>query len=175
MENQLQNNQRKIDSITYLIFFLSGLLGISLGYIVCRLDLVIIAVVFSVFSAFVILGLLLNKRLLEQNNLIFSGFQQENLIRKNNILSAFIKELEHNSNVEHANQFKATAWKNFKSELFIFPDHLFEIVEEVYHELSKVSGMEGPALKDYLFKESKLTAAIAALRDQQQKVKRNMI
>ena len=72
MNNQLQNNQRKIEGITYFILFLSGILGMSLGYIVFRLELQILAVVLTVFSAFLIVGLILNKRLIEQNTLIFT-------------------------------------------------------------------------------------------------------
>ena len=175
MDNQLQNNQNKIDGITYIIIFLSGLLGISLGFIVFRLDLLTLAVILSIFSAFLIVGLILNKRLIEQNNLIFIGFQQENLIKKNNVLSAFIRELEYNSNVESTSQFRAVTWKNLKLELCTFPDSIYEIVEEVYQELNGVKNLQGAELKDYLLKESKLSSAIASLRDQQNKVKRNLI
>jgi hypothetical protein len=91
LDNQLQNNQKKIDGITYIIIFLSGLLGISLGFIVFRLDLFDSGSNFINFSAFLIVGLILNKRLIEQNNLIFIGFQQENLIKKNNVLSALLE------------------------------------------------------------------------------------
>jgi hypothetical protein len=175
LDNQLQNNQRKIEGIAYFILFLSGILGMSLGYIVFRLELQILAMILTVFSAFLIVGLILNKRLIEQNNLIFIGFQQENLIKKHNILSAFIRELEFNSNVEKTSQFRAVTWKNLKLELCAFPDSIYEIVEEVYLELNGIPDIQGPELKDYLLKESKLTSAIAALRDQQNKVKRNII
>ena len=82
MDSQLQNNERKVDGLAYFILFLSGLLGMCLGYIVFRMDLLIIAMVLAVFCSFLIVGLILNKRLIEQNNLIFIGFQQENLMRK---------------------------------------------------------------------------------------------
>ncbi len=175
MENQLQTNQKKIDGVTYLIFFLSGLLGISLGYIVFRLDIIILGVIFAVFAAFVLIALLLNKRLLEQNNLIYQAFQQENLIKKNNILSAFIRELEYNANADNNKAFKANAWRTLRMELFVFPELIYDTLEDVYHELSKVPDLQGPELKDHLFKESTLTNALATLRDQQQKVKRQML
>ncbi len=175
MDNQLQNNQKKIDGITYFTLFLSGILGMGLGYIVFKLDLLILATVLTVFAAFLIVGLILNKRLIEQNNLIMIGFQQENLIKKHNILAAFIRELEYNSNVENTSQFRAVTWKNLKMELCAFPDSIYEIIEEVYLELNGITNLQGAELKDYLIKESKLSTAIAALRDQQNKVKRNII
>lgn len=175
MENQLQTNQKKIDVVTYLIFFLSGLLGISLGYIVFRLDIVILGVIFAVFAAFVLIALLLNKRLLEQNNLLFQAFQQESLIKKNNILAAFIRELEYNANVENIKSFRALAWRNLRTELFIFPENIYDVLEQVYQELGKTPDLQGPELKDYLFKESAITSALATLRDQQQKIKRQLM
>lgn len=175
MDNQFQNNQRKIEGTAYLIVFLSGLLGMCLGYIVFKLDLSILAIVLTVFCSFIIVGLLLNKRLIEQNSLIFIGFQQESLVKKYNILSAFIRELEFNSNVEKTSQFKAVTWKNLKLELCAFPDDLYEIIEDAYLELNGISELQGPELKDYILKETKLSSAIVALRDQQNKVKRNLI
>lgn len=175
MDTQLQTNQRKIEGTAYLIIFLSGLLGMCLGYIVFRFDLLILAIVLAVFCSFLIVGLLLNKRLVEQNDLIFIGFQQDNLIKKHNILSAFIRELEFNSNAEKTTQFRAVTWKNLKIELCAFPDSLYEVVEDVYLELNGISEVQGAELKDFLLKETKLSSAIVALRDQQNKVKRNLI
>ncbi len=177
MENPFQNNQPKsTDGSSLLLIFLSGILGMSLGYVVFFLDWFILAVVISIFSSFLILGLILNKRLIEQNNLIFSGFQQEATVRKNNILSAFIKELEGNFEADRNTQFRAITWKNLKLELCSFPDSLYEIVEAAYFELNKIPGdIQGPELKDYLLKETTLSAAIAALRDQQNKLRRNII
>jgi hypothetical protein len=83
--------------------------------------------------------------------------------------------LEYNSNVENTSQFRAVTWKNLKLELCTFPDSIYEIVEEVYQELNGVKNLQGAELKDYLLKESKLSSAIASLRDQQNKVRRNLI
>lgn len=175
MDNQLQNNERKIEGTVYLILFLSGLLGMSLGYIIFRLDFLILAIIASVFCAFLIVGLILNKRFIEQNNLIFIGFQQDCLLREHNILSAFIRELEFNSNVEKTSQFRAVTWKNLRMELCAFPDNLYENIEDVYIELNGIPDLQGPELKDYLLKDTKLSSGLVALRDQQNKVKRNLI
>lgn len=174
MENQLQTNQKKIDAITYLTFFLSGLLGMTLGYVVFRLELTILAIIGTVLSAFLITGLLLSKRLLEQNNLLYQGFQQENAIKRYNILQAFIRELEHNMNAERVGQFRAGMWRNLKVELFVFPESLYEILETVYQDLSRLPEMDEVTLREYMIKESQVPVAIAALREQQQKIKRLM-
>lgn len=177
MDNPFQNGQsRSTDGTSLLLVFLSGLLGMSLGYVVFFFDWFILAVIISIFSSFLILGLILNKRLIEQNNLIFSGFQLESITRKNNILSAFIKELENNFEADRNTQFRAITWKNLKLELCSFPDALYETVEEAYFQLNKIPGeIQGPELKDFLLKETSLSDAIAALRDQQNKLRRNII